>query len=156
MTDVPFGRGGSPLQNLIVRGHRETTLTALRMTDQIDAGPVYLKRPLSLEGAAEEIYIRATRLSLEMAEEITRLEPIPVPQKGTPVHFERRTPEQSRIHQPATLDELHDFIRMLDADDYPRAFLECDGYRYTFRRAARYDGRIEADVCIEPIGEEEQ
>lgn len=26
MTDVPYGRGGSPLQNLIVRGHRQTKL----------------------------------------------------------------------------------------------------------------------------------
>ena len=31
MTDVPYGRGGSPLQNLIVSGHRRTKLTALRM-----------------------------------------------------------------------------------------------------------------------------
>ena len=29
MTDVPYGRGGSPLQNLIIRGHQETKLTAL-------------------------------------------------------------------------------------------------------------------------------
>src|SRR5207244_905653 len=63
MTDVPYGRGGSPLQNLILRGHRETKLTALRMTGEIDAGPVYFKESLSLEGNAEEIYLRATRLS---------------------------------------------------------------------------------------------
>ena len=29
MTDVPYGRGGSPLQNLIIRGHQDTKLTAL-------------------------------------------------------------------------------------------------------------------------------
>ena len=27
MTDVPYGRGGSPLQNLIIRGHKDTKLT---------------------------------------------------------------------------------------------------------------------------------
>src|SRR5438309_7856286 len=59
MTDVPFGRGGSPLQNLIVRGMRETKLTALRMSREFDAGPVYMKEPLSLAGGAEEIYMRA-------------------------------------------------------------------------------------------------
>src|SRR5699024_5051687 len=31
MTDLPYGRGGSPLQNLISSGHDETMLTALRM-----------------------------------------------------------------------------------------------------------------------------
>src|SRR3989344_7802146 len=58
-TDVPYGRGGSPVQNLIQRGHRETVITALRMTDDFDAGPVYLKRSMSLEGLAEEIFIRS-------------------------------------------------------------------------------------------------
>jgi len=37
MTDVPYGRGGSPLQNLIVRGHTETKLTALRCVRDLDA-----------------------------------------------------------------------------------------------------------------------
>ena len=48
MADVPYGRGGSPLQNLIARGHRETKLTALRMVEDFDAGPVYSKMPLCL------------------------------------------------------------------------------------------------------------
>ena len=30
MTDLPYGRGGSPLPNLIQRGHSSTMLTALR------------------------------------------------------------------------------------------------------------------------------
>ena len=30
MTDLPYGRGGSPLQNLIQRGHRSTMLTAAK------------------------------------------------------------------------------------------------------------------------------
>ena len=44
MTDVPFGRGGSPLQNLIVQGYTETKLSALHMVSELDAGPVYMKR----------------------------------------------------------------------------------------------------------------
>ena len=49
MTDVPYGRGGTPLQNLILRGHSQTKLSALRMVDEMDAGPVYTKKSLSLE-----------------------------------------------------------------------------------------------------------
>ncbi len=40
---------------------------------------------------------------------------------------------------------------MLDADGYPRAFLDHGGFRYTFARAALYDGRIVADVTITPL-----
>ena len=148
MTDVPYGRGGSPLQNLIVRGHRETRLTALRMTSELDAGPVYLKRSLSLEGGAEEIYLRASALSAEMIQQIARDETHALPQTGVAVNFKRRKPEESQIAKLDSLEQLHDFIRMLDAEDYPRAFLSHDGYRFEFSRSALYDGRIVADVHI--------
>ena len=66
MTDLPFGRGGSPLQNLIERGIYETKLSALRCCKELDGGDIYLKRPLSLWGTAEEIYLRAAELTKEM------------------------------------------------------------------------------------------
>jgi methionyl-tRNA formyltransferase len=148
MTDVPYGRGGSPLQNLIVRGHRDTKLTALKMVAEFDAGPVYLKRDMSLEGGAEEIYLRACALSANMIKQIVKDEMQPVPQTGQPVNFRRRKPEESRIAKADSLEQLHDFIRMLDADGYPRALLSYAGYRFEFSRSALYDGRIVADVQI--------
>jgi methionyl-tRNA formyltransferase len=148
MTDVPFGRGGSPLQNLIVRGYRETRLTAMRMTKEFDAGPVYLKEQLSLDGGAEEIYLRAGHLSGKMIQRIINEEITPVPQEGQATTFKRRTPRESQIGATHSLEELFDFIRMLDADGYPHAFLEYAGMRFEFSRPALYDGRIVADVSI--------
>ena len=154
MTDVPYGRGGSPLQNLIVRGHRETKLTALRMTAAFDAGPVYLKEPLSLEGNAEEILIRASRVSAQMIKAIVARRRKPRAQRGAPTIFQRRKPADSLIPSQPSVGALHDFIRMLDADGYPRAFLIHQGFRYEFGRAAVYDGRIVADVTITPLAAE--
>ncbi|HEY8995232.1 MAG TPA: hypothetical protein VIM71_11260 [Lacunisphaera sp.] len=148
MTDVPYGRGGSPLQNLIVRGHHNTKLTALRMTEAFDAGPVYLKRPLSLAGTAEEILMRASALSAEMIKVLIARPPVPRAQSGRVTTFRRRTPAESAIPAVSSLDALHDFVRMLDADGYPRAFLDHHGFRYEFSRAVRYDGRLVADVTI--------
>jgi methionyl-tRNA formyltransferase len=152
MADVPYGRGGSPLQNLIVRGLNQTKLAALRMSQEFDAGPVYMKEPLSLEGGAEEIYLRAGRLSAEMIQRIVREEPKPLPQKGKVVNFKRRKPEESELGEgrsaPASLEGLFDFIRMLDAEGYPRAFLRHSGFCFEFSRPALYDGRIVADVKI--------
>ena len=152
MTDVPFGRGGSPLQNLILRGHGSTMLTALRMTGELDAGPVYLKRPLSLEGVAEEIYVRASHLAVDMIEQMIREQPQPRPQQGEVVLFERRRPAQSEIGHVDSLNALFDFLRMLDAQGYPRAFLDHRGYRYEFRQPAQRGGRIEAQVIITSVG----
>jgi methionyl-tRNA formyltransferase len=156
MTDVPFGRGGSPLQNLIVRGHRDTVLTALRMSKEFDAGPVYLKEALSLEGGAEEIYLRGGRLSAKMIEHMIQREPKAVAQQGKAVNFKRRKPEESEIGAAASLEELHDFIRMLDAEGYPRAFLNYSGFRFEFSRPALYDGRVVADVKITRVVEKER
>lgn len=124
MTDVPFGRGGSPLQNLIARGHRATQLTALRMTADLDAGPVYLKRPLDLGGAAHEIFERASHLTWEGIAEIVGSEPGPKPQVGEATTFKRRTPGMSELPREGELTGLYDHVRMLDAPGYPHAFVE--------------------------------
>ncbi|PNW32559.1 UNVERIFIED_CONTAM: methionyl-tRNA formyltransferase, partial [Euhalothece sp. KZN 001] len=156
MTDVPYGRGGSPLQNLIIRGHQKTKLTALQMTEEFDAGPVYLKEDLCLGGNAEEIYLRATHLSAKMIGKIIQEEPTPQPQSGEVTNFKRRQPSESEIPQLSSLSQLHDFIRMLDAEGYPKAFIDDQGFRYEFTRSALYDGRIVADVTITPIEEKEE
>lgn len=148
MTDVPYGRGGSPLQNLIACGHRDTMLSALRMTAELDAGPVYLKRPLSLAGRAQEIYQRTAELCYAMITEIVTREPLPQPQTGEVVRFARRTPAESVLPAQATLAQLHDHIRMLDADTYPPAFLDYGDYRLEFHHARAADDCIEAQVTI--------
>ena len=156
MTDVPYGRGGSPLQNLIMRGHRQTKLTALRMTQNLDAGPVYMKEDLSLEGRAEEIYIRATHLSARMIATLICSKLQPVAQTGEPAIFKRRKPEESEIPELESLQALHDFIRMLDAEGYPKSFLMHKGFRYEFSRAVRDDGQIVSEVTIRQAAEAKQ
>lgn len=150
MTDLPYGRGGSPLQNLIARGHKETKLTALRMTSVLDGGPVYAKRPLSLEGSAERIFERAAGVISSLIEWIAANEPEPAPQEGEPVSFARRKPAESRIPASAPVEALYDHIRMLDAPGYPKAFAELDGWRLEFDRATLTGGAVDARVRISP------
>lgn len=150
MTDLPYGRGGSPLQNLILRGHRMTKLTAHRMSPEVDAGPIYCKEDLDLSGSAEEILRRASELAATMIERILQESPIPQAQQGEVVLFERRKPEQSKMPPPASLEELYDFIRMLDAERYPLAFFSKDGFRYEFHHAQWKNTALEASVLITP------
>jgi len=148
MTDLPYGRGGSPLQNLISRRHKDTMLTALRMVDELDAGPVYLKSPLSCEGSAQNIYERTAALVYDMIEFFVSNEPEPTPQKGEPVFFKRRHPSESSIPTEGPISHLFDHIRMLDADTYPRAFLEYGAWRIEFSKVRNASGKIIAEVEI--------
>lgn len=148
MTDVPFGRGGSPLQNLIIRGHTDTQLSALRMTEGWDSGAVYLKKPLSLDGPAHEILKRASALSGAMIEEILRTDIKPRPQEGDATVFRRRTPDESRLPSDLSVERMYDFIRMLDGEGYPPAFIDRDGFRYEFTGANLTDKNLFANVAI--------
>jgi methionyl-tRNA formyltransferase len=151
MTDLPYGRGGSPLQNLILRGHRDTQVSAIRISEEIDAGPIYLKRPLSLEGRAEEIFQRLSSLVFSMIADIVSSQPNAVPQTGEPVFFDRRTPSQSLMPLNASAQEIYDHIRMLDAETYPAAYLDAGDWRMEFRHAKLVGQGVEARVLIRPL-----
>ena len=153
MTDLPFGRGGSPLQNLIERGHSSTMLSALRCGAGLDAGDIYIKQSLSLHGSAEEIFLRADGVIEKMIEQIVCEDPAAIPQQGEPVLFTRRTPAQSNLARcpEGDLSSWYDQIRMLDAEGYPQAFLEAHGMRLEFRRVSQRSDGLHADVKITPI-----
>lgn len=149
MTDLPFGRGGSPLQNLIVRGYKSTKISALKIDDGIDTGGIYIKKELSLYGSAEEIFIRSTKIIFSMITEIIENDIEPVPQDGEIVQFKRRKPAEGDISGLESLDEVFDYIRMLDAEGYPNAFLEIGNFKLEFSRANyKSTNSILADVRI--------
>ena len=124
MTDLPFGRGGSPLQNLIIRGYAETKISALKVVEKVDSGPIYLKHELSLDGDAEKIFNRCSRVIQKMISRIIREKLVPSEQVGQAVYFKRRKPEDGNIHNLDSLKSTFDHIRMLDAEGYPKAFIE--------------------------------
>jgi methionyl-tRNA formyltransferase len=70
--------------------------------------------------------------------------------------FKRRKPAESEVPELSSLSNLHDFIRMLDAEGYPKAFIKHQGFRYEFSRSALYDGRIVADVTITKVEEKQE
>ena len=150
MTDLPFGRGGSPLQNLIVRGFKATMISAIKVQSGIDTGDIYLKKHLDLTGTAEEIFQRSSIVIEEMIKEIIVSDINPTPQTGEVVEFKRRKPEESNINNLTELENIYDHIRMLDCDGYPHAYVEISGVKYEFTDAI-FDANnkiISADVRI--------
>lgn len=149
MTDLPFGRGGSPLQNLIVRGVENTKISALKVSEGIDTGDIYLKKNLNLNGTAEEIFMRATNVIFEMIKTIIDENIQPQKQIGEVTLFKRRTPSDSNIASLIKIEDVYDHIRMLDAEGYPKAFIETEHFTFEFSRATlKFDKTIIADVRI--------
>lgn len=135
MTDLPFGRGGSPLQNLISRGYKTTKITAIKVEQGLDTGDMYIKKTLGLEGTATEIFERSSSVIKEMICEIISQNIQPLPQFGEVTEFKRRKLEDSNINELHDLEKVYDHIRMLDCDGYPHAFVETANFKFEFINA---------------------
>ena len=146
ITDLPYGRGGSPLQNLIVRKIYTTKISALKVEKDLDAGKIYLKNDFYIGlGSAEEIFINASSIIFsEMIPFILDNNPRPQEQKGKPVFFKRRKPEESDMVQMdyLTLQEMYDFIRMWDAEGYPKSFIKLGKYKIEFSEVHKKSDKI--------------
>jgi methionyl-tRNA formyltransferase len=149
MTDLPYGRGGSPLQNLIVRGIEETMISAIQVEEGIDTGDIYLKEKLTLNGTADEIFIRASEIIFnKMIPRIINSKLIPIKQQGKVVEFKRRKPYESEILSNFDINQIYNYIRMLDGEGYPKAFIKFGKYKLEFSRASLKNNKIIADVEI--------
>ena len=147
MTDLPYGRGGSPLQNLITNKIYNTKISAIKVTKELDEGDIYLKENFDIsKGSAREIYENASNLIFsELIPKIIENNLIPTKQEGDIVLFKRRTPEQSNIKtlNDISINNLYDFIRMLDAPSYPKAYLELDNLKIELSEVIIKDGKLE-------------
>ena len=120
---LPYGRGGSPIQNLILRDFKTTPLWALEMTEELDAGPLLIKQIISLDGRLEEIFNRAKIAILTMIDKLISTNIKAKKQKGKTVNFRRLTRVDNEIPLNLSLKKFYDRIRMLDSDDYPDSYI---------------------------------
>ena len=155
MTDLPYGRGGSPLQNLIIRKHSTTKLSAILCVEGIDSGPIFLKKNLSLHGTARDVFARCDELIETMIVEIIKTKPEPVPQAGEPVYFKRRTVADGNLRHAGDLSTWFDMIRMLDADAYESAFIQIGNFKLSFDQVSKGTGTLNARVSITEVKESE-
>ena len=119
---LPYGRGGSPIQNLIIRKFKKAPVCAIKMTNKIDSGPIYSKKNISLNGSLNKIFERISNAILFMITKIIKNKIIPKHQSGKPLYFKRINEKKSIINQFEKLDSVYDKIRMLDSDEYPNAY----------------------------------
>jgi len=139
-SDLPKFRGGSPIQNQIIRGIKKTKSTAFIMTKSLDKGNILLKKNLSLEGTLNEIFERIIKNDYEMIQQILKGNYKKRKQVGKVTIFKRRKPTESELKNlNYSKRYLYNFIRML-ADPYPNAFIKI-GKRKIIFQSAKYNGK---------------
>ena len=68
--DLPKFRGGSPIANQLKAGITKTKITAFRVTEKFDTGPILLKRDLLLNSNPDIMYNRLRNIVPEMIQQI--------------------------------------------------------------------------------------
>ena len=139
-SDLPKFRGGSPIQNQIIRNISKTKSTAFVMSNGIDEGDILLKKNLSLKGTLNDIFDRMIENDYEMVLEIINGKFKKRKQKGRSTYYKRRKPNESELKSlKDSKNYLYNFIRML-SDPYPNAFITIGKNKIIFK-SATYDGK---------------
>jgi methionyl-tRNA formyltransferase len=135
-SDLPKGRGLSPLSWLILSGENRIPVCLLEAIEAVDAGPIIYKEWLAFEGHELNDEIRdvlgetQVRLCQRFLDELNP--PIGISQKGEVTTFERRRPEDSRLDPHKTIVEQFNLLRIVDNQRYP-AFFDLRGHEYELR-----------------------
>lgn len=132
---LPFGRGGSPIQNLILRNIEKTPVCALRMTEILDGGPIYDSIEVSLDGTITDIFSKIAVCVEKIIIKICQENIEPIEQSGTVVSFNRLTYVDNELKSEYSIKELYDRIRMVDGLDYQRAYLNFGKNKIEFTEA---------------------
>src|SRR3989344_7856051 len=64
---LPQDRGGSPIQNQMRRGEAWTYANLIELRKELDAGPIYFKERISLEGQVDDVWARMTSAAITTA-----------------------------------------------------------------------------------------
>ena len=124
---LPKFRGGSPIQNQIIRNIKNSKVTLFKMNEKIDSGPIILSKKFSLIGHLDEIFERIINIGTKLTLKVFKNQYVLTDQNNNlATYFKRRKPSESEI----TLKEiknktsvyLKNKIRMLE-DPYPNAYI---------------------------------
>lgn len=139
-SDLPLGKGFSPLQWQILEGKNEICLTLFEVVKDLDAGPYYLKSNLKLNGYefyAELRDLLAKKIISMCLEYIHNKDFLkPIKQEGFESFYKRRTDKDDEIDINKSIIELFNHFRIADYENYPL---------YFFVNNRKYYIRIEAD-----------
>ena len=136
-SDLPCGKGWSPLVWQILEGKNEITVTLLEAEDKLDSGDIWHKVQLKFKGHELVDEINKSLFDAEIwlmdfaVENFQQVQPTPQPDHKN-IYYPKRNPEDSRIDPQQSIAEQFDKLRIADPDRYP-AFFCYQGHCYEIR-----------------------
>lgn len=128
-SNLPKFRGGSPIQNQIIRGFKKTKLSLFRIDNTFDGGNILSKKTISLQGNIsnifKEIYLKGKILTIGLLKGAYKEKKQKLKNGSI---YKRRKEIESEITpkelKTKTNEYLYNKVRML-TDPYPNAYIKC-------------------------------
>ena len=137
-SDLPEGRGWSPLTWQILEGKNEIPHVLFEASENVDSGKIYLKHKLEFEGHELIDEMRSAQGTLIVSMVKKFIDDYPesllngAEQSGEGSYYSKRRAVDSRIDPDSSLRQLFQQLRVVDNDEYP-AFFELNGQNYVLR-----------------------
>lgn len=135
-SDLPRGRGFSPLTYQIIEGLNRIPVCLLEAAEVVDSGRVIYREWIAYEGheLIGELRQKLGAMTVELCRRFMEepASPRGVPQQGEPSVYPRRRPADSALNPEQTIAGQFDLLRTVDNDSYP-AYFDFRGHRYVIR-----------------------
>ena len=135
-SDLPKGKGFSPIAWEILDGSNEITFTLFEANEDVDDGDIYYKETVLLKGDELNDDLRKIQASTTFKliyKYISRLpENKSYSQKGSETFYSKRTPQDSELDINKTIDDQFNLLRIVDNERYPAFFIK-NGQKYKIK-----------------------
>ena len=134
-SDLPRGKGWSPLTWQILEGKSHIMITLFEANEHVDAGKIYLQEEMYFDGSEliddlRKIQGEATcTLCTEFVQNYPDVLRMGREQEGEESFYPRRCSKDSCLDLDRTIREQINLLRVVDNERYP-AFFEWMGHRY--------------------------
>lgn len=150
-SNLPKGRGGSPIQNQILNNINNTRVNIIEISKPIDSGKIYCSSPITLQGSITDIWLTIADTSKDLIRKCVSENLIPLPQQGAPEVYKRKKDNKLNFDSKKDILHIYDQIRILDSEEYPNAYIVIGGFKLEFSRAKLKNKTIISDVKIKNI-----
>ena len=127
-SDLPKGRGWSPLTWQVLNGENKITVTLFEASKNIDEGPIYIQDYIYLNGSEliDELRLKQANVTYKLCCSFLNTYPGIVNQKkiqkNTPTYYKKRAPKDSQLDINLTIKEQFNLLRVCDNKKYPAWF----------------------------------
>jgi len=135
-SDLPKGRGWSPVSWQVLEGKNRIPVIMFEATEEPDAGPVYLKTYIELDGTEllpeirQKQGLKTAELVYEFVDNWTNIKG--TLQVGEPTYYSIRTKEDDALDINKSIIENFNHLRIVDNERYP-AWFEYRGRKYKIK-----------------------